>query len=55
MLKYAAINTLFAVVIMWAIAWAIWLCVRFMWLLIPFAIIGLFIWFCIDYDKGNED
>lgn len=56
MLKYAATNTLIALLFIWTIAWLIWLCVQFMWLLIPFAIIGLFIWFCFDYnDKGDED
>lgn len=56
MLKYAAINTLFAMLITWVIVFLIWLFTKVAWLFILFIIIAVFIWFCFDYnDKGNED
>lgn len=56
MLKYAAINTLFAMLITGVITWLIWLCIRFVWLFIPLVFAGIFIWFCFDYnDKGDEN
>jgi hypothetical protein len=48
-LKYAAINTGIALLIIWGICLLIRLCITYIRLLIPVFILWLFTWFYIEY------
>ena len=57
MLKYATANTVCAIFVCIAVYALWWLVAHFVWLLIPFGLIGIFILYCAEYkdDKVNEN